>query len=311
MSALALGAGYVLDLMLGDPPRWPHPVVWFGRVIAAGERRLNHGSARARLCKGGVFTVGAIAGVWFAARLAFLLAASVSTWFALGLEIVGIFFCLANRTLVDEGRAVFRALDRGLAEGRRQLSRIVGRDTAALDDRQVRVAVFETMAENLGDGVVAPLFWHAVGGLPAMLAYKMVNTLDSMIGHRDERHEWFGKFAARIDDAANWIPARLTALLMVAVAASGRGARFALRYGRAHASPNAGWPEAALAGILDLRFGGPNRYDGELVDKPWIGENPRAIESGEIAAVTRINHAVCLLAVVLAGLAAWWRGAPW
>nr|HPO01328.1 CobD/CbiB family cobalamin biosynthesis protein [Opitutaceae bacterium] len=182
------------------------------------------------------------------------------------------------------------------------LSWIVGRDTAHLDAQQVRTAVCETMAENLCDGVVAPLFYYALGGVPAMMAYKMVNTLDSMIGHHDARHEWFGKTAARLDDLANLVPARLTALLMMLVAGSARGARFAWKYGRAHSSPNSGYPEAALAGILDVRFGGPHTYDGELVEKPWIGENARMIASGEVERVARINHAVCAAAVGIAGV---------
>ncbi|HLP03394.1 MAG TPA: CobD/CbiB family cobalamin biosynthesis protein, partial [Opitutaceae bacterium] len=221
----------------------------------------------------------------------------------------GVFFGLANRTLVDEGRAVFAALGENLAAGRRRLARIVGRDTAELDAQQVRTAVCETMAENLCDGVVAPLCWFAVLGLPGLAAYKMVNTLDSMIGHRDGRFGWFGKTAARLDDAANFLPARLTALLQCALAGSGRGLAFVLRYGRAHASPNSGYPEAALAGILDVRFGGPHTYDGELVDKPWIGRNPRPIAAGEIARVARLNHAVAA-AAALAVAVIWWYIAP-
>jgi adenosylcobinamide-phosphate synthase len=165
------------------------------------------------------------------------------------------------------------------------------------------------MAENLSDGVVAPLFWFALLGLPGLAAYKMVNTLDSMIGHRDARFERFGKTAARLDDAANFVPARLTALLQCTLAGSARGLRFVARYGRAHASPNAGYPEAALAGILDVRFGGPHTYDGELVDKPWIGGNPRAIMADEITRVARLNHAVTAVAV-LAVAAVWWYVAP-
>ncbi len=308
MIVSSLGFGYAMDLLLGDPRWLPHPVVWFGKTIAAGERRLNHGANRARFLKGALFTLLLVAATALIGFLALDVATRLHPLAARALEVAGVFYCLANRTLIAEGRAVFRALDQSLKAGRRRLSRIVGRDTRELDAQQVRTAVFETMAENLSDGAVAPLFWCAVGGLPAMLAYKMVNTLDSMIGHRDARFEWFGKTAARLDDAANWIPARLTALLMVLVAGSSRGARNALRYGNAHTSPNAGWPEAALAGILDVRFGGPHRYDGELVDKPWIGENAREIRPDEINRVTWINHAVCLVAVTLTALALVWKG---
>lgn len=297
-----LVGGYTLDLVLGDPSWLPHPVVVFGSVIACGDRYLNRGSAAVRLVSGGLFTLVTVAGAWGVTAGLLAMARWLSVWEGVAVAMIGVFFGLANRTLVSEGRAVFAALREGLDAGRRQLSRIVGRDTANLTPQQVRTATFETMAENLCDGVVAPLFYFALGGVPAMMAYKMVNTLDSMIGHHDEKHEWFGKTAARLDDVANFIPARLTAALMVLVTGSVRGARFAWRYGRAHASPNAGYPEAALAGIIDARFGGPNRYDGEWVEKPWIGENSREIEDKEINTVSYVNHAVCAVACVLAAL---------
>lgn len=300
-----LAAGYALDLLLGDPRWLPHPIVGFGRAIAWGERHLNRGGARARFAKGILMTLALVVGVFVATATLLALATRAHPLAGAALATVGVFFGLANRTLIDEGRAVFRALAESLDAGRRRLSWIVGRDTAPLDAQQVRTAVFETMAENLSDGVVAPLFYYALGGVPAMLAYKMVNTLDSMIGHRDARWEWFGKFAARLDDVANFIPARLTALGLVVAAGSARGLSFVRRYGRAHASPNAGFPEAALAGVLDVRFGGPLAYDGELVVKPWIGENPRAIRPDEIDRVARLNHAVCFGCVVLIGGIQW------
>ena len=219
---------------------------------------------------------------------------------------IGVFFALANRSLIVEGLAVFSALERSLEEGRRRLAWIVGRDTEDLDPQQIRTAVFETMSENLSDGVVAPLFYFALLGLPGMWAYKMVNTLDSMIGQRSERYLLFGKAAARLDDVANYIPARLTAFLMILVTGSRRGLYFIFKYGRAHASPNSGYPEAALAGIMDLRFGGPLRYDGEWVEKPWIGERPRPIEPNEIRRVVQINQWVCALAVALIVLGQAW-----
>lgn len=299
--AAPLLAGYALDLLLGDPRWLPHPIVGFGRAIAAGERWLNRG--RARFVKGLALAVGLIVTTFVATAALQDWAYRLHAAAGLACAALGVFFSLANHTLIAEGRAVFTALEESLPAARKRLAWIVGRDTADLDAQQVRTAVCETMAENLSDGVVAPLFFYALGGMPGMLAYKMVNTLDSMIGHRDERYEQFGKAAARIDDAANFLPARLTAALMVLVTASRRGARFIRRYGRAHASPNAGYPEAALAGILDVRFGGPLRYDGEWIHKPWIGENPRAIAPGEIARVAVINHAVC--GIMIAGVVAW------
>ncbi len=297
-----LALGYALDLSLGDPRWLPHPVVGFGHAIGAGERWLNRGAACVRFLMGSALALGLVAGVYFLTAWVLAVATRWHAGAGVVLATTGVFFGLANRTLIAEGRAVFRALDESLDAGRKRLSWIVGRDTAHLDAQQVRTAVCETMAENLSDGVVAPLFYYTLGGVPAMMAYKMVNTLDSMIGHHDARHEWFGKTAARLDDLANLVPARLTALLMVLVAGSARGARFAWKYGRAHSSPNSGYPEAALAGILDVRFGGPHTYDGELVEKPWIGENARSIASGDVERVARINHAVCAAAVAIAGV---------
>jgi len=213
---------------------------------------------------------------------------------------VFVFFALANKSLLQEGREVFDVLNNnGLDAGRKRLSWIVGRDTSQLSAQQVRIAVLESMSENLSDGVIAPLFFYAIGGLPAMMTYKMINTLDSMIGYKNEPYRLFGRFAARLDDVANFIPARLTALLMVLVAASGRGFRFIFKYGHAHASPNSGYPEAALAGILHCRFGGANTYHGVIVQKPYIGHQERLIEHKEFAKVTYINHATTLVMVVI------------
>ncbi len=306
---LLLGVG--LDLALGDPRWLPHPIVGYGRAIAFGERALNQGSSRVRFFKGAALTLFLVAATYAVWLAALALAARAHPAAFLALAAFGVFTALAHRTLIAECRAVFRALGDGshdhdsrtLDAARRQLARIVGRDTARLDARQIRIAALETLAENLSDGVVAPLFWYAIGGVPAMMACKMVNTLDSMIGHHDDRHEFFGKTAARLDDAVNCLPARLTALLLALAARSPRSLRFALRYGRAHASPNAGYPEAALAGVLDLRFGGPNYYEGELVEKPFIGRNPRAVLPGEIDTAARHAHVTLALMVLLTAAA--------
>ena len=230
-----------------------------------------------------------------------------------------IFYCLAGTTLIREVRAVFLALDRSLDEGRRQVARIVGRDTSQLSAQEVRTAALETLAENLSDGVVAPLFWLALLGVPGMMAYKMVNTLDSMIGYRTERYRDFGCVAARMDDVANYIPARLTALLMMMASPflsfskekeinflkreSGGGLlSFVHKNGRKHASPNSGYPEAALAGILNCRFGGPHYYFGELVDKPYIGENDRELTTKDMRLAVSVNRMAEMMMVVLVAL---------
>lgn len=197
---------------------------------------------------------------------------------------------------------VFEAVDRSLDEGRKQVARIVGRDTSALSAQEVRTAALETLAENLSDGVIAPLFWYAVLGVPGMMAYKMVNTLDSMIGYRNERYCQFGCIAARIDDVANYIPARLTALLMILVSGRFSLLRFVGKYGSRHASPNSGYPEAALAGILNCRFGGPHYYFGEEVWKPFIGNNERALTTEDMKKAVCVNRQAEVLMVVLVWL---------
>ena len=238
---------------------------------------------------------GAVWGIL--ARRAGAISIGGKPWPQLLLEATLIFYCLAGTTLVREVCGVFRAVNRSLEEGRNRLSRIVGRDTARLSAQEIRTAALETLAENLSDGVVAPLFWLVLLGVPGMMAYKMVNTLDSMIGYRTERYLDFGRFAARTDDAANWIPARLTALLMLLCAGRPRLASFVLRYGRAHLSPNSGYPEAALAGILDCRFGGTHDYFGQAVEKPYIGETDRELGDKDLCRsviLCRLTETLCI-----------------
>lgn len=296
---LPLIIGWLLDVIFGDPARLPHPIVWFGRAISFLEHKLNSGSHRT--LKGGVAAVGLIAVTYV---LSWWLLGSLSPWLwvRIAVEAVLIFYCLAGTTLIREVRMVFEAADRSLDDGRRQVARIVGRDTAMLSDHEVRTAALETLAENLSDGVIAPLFWYALLGVPGMLAYKMVNTLDSMIGYRSERYRLFGTVAARIDDVANWLPARITALLMVIAAGRPGLIGFVRNFGPRHASPNSGYPEAALAGVLDCRFGGPHDYFGETVYKPYIGTNERMLSSEDMRVATRINRVAEFMAVVLAAI---------
>lgn len=283
---LPLLLGYLLDLILGDPERLPHPVVWFGKMISWGEHRLNKG--RHRMAKGAIMSFFLILLVFFVIWGLSRLVPNAVLWCILNTIII--FYCLAGTTLIREVRKVFLALDESLEAGRKQVARIVGRDTSQLTPQEVRTAALETLAENLSDGVIAPLFWMALLGVPAMVAYKMVNTLDSMIGYRTERYKDFGCWAARIDDVFNFIPARLTAVLMVIASGKLNLLKFVWRNGRKHASPNSGYPEAALAGILDCRFGGPHYYFGELFDKPFIGENERALTTADMHKAVRINR---------------------
>ena len=289
---ISLLIGWILDLLLGDPVWLPHPVVGFGKSIAYCEKHLNKG--RHRQLKGALVALF-LTGIVFA--LAFFLLRWLNSIYELAGILVSalfIFYCLAGTTLIREVRAVFLALDRSLEEGRLQVSRIVGRDTSQLSAQEVRTAALETLAENLSDGVIAPLFWYTLLGVPGMLTYKMVNTLDSMIGYKTARYKDFGCWAAHIDDMANYIPARLTALLMVIanfrLSSFIPQLKFVYHNGRKHASPNSGYPESALAAILDCRFGGPHDYFGERFDKPFIGTNDRMLTTDDMRKAVHINR---------------------
>ena len=279
-------AAYALDWCIGDPEDMPHPVRFIGWSIDSSERALRRcgSGTRFELAAGAIIAIG----IPFAAalcahailrrthRLHPKLETAAEIWLAST--------CLATRCLLDESASVMRALEAGnMDRARLGLARIVGRDTETLDESEICRALIETLAESLSDGIVAPLFYLAVGGVPLAMAYKAVNTLDSMIGHKDEAHLYFGKVAARVDDIANCVPARMSALLLclVAVSVPGanaiRGLRIWLRDGSKHASPNAGQVEAAMAGLLGVRLGGTNRYGDEVVESTHLGkEFPRA-----------------------------------
>ena len=290
---LPLLLGWFLDLLIGDPAWLPHPVVGYGKMISFGEHRLNKGIHRK--LKGALMAIVLISMVF---AVAYFGLSILPPFGRVGVDLILIFYCLAGTTLIREVRQVFLALDRSLDEGRKQVARIVGRDTSKLSAQEVRTAALETLAENLSDGVIAPLFWFAILGIPGMLAYKMVNTLDSMIGYRTDRYRDFGCWAAHIDDIANYIPARLTALLMIVAAGEPRLTGFVWRNGRNHASPNSGYPEAALAGILNCRFGGPHYYFGQLFDKPFIGTNDRPLTTDDMRTAVQINRTAEVLMVV-------------
>ena len=289
--------GWLLDRLFGDPERLPHPVVLFGKMIAKGERMLNLG--KWRVLKGALLAVMLITVVVFATWTMIVVADKVNIYLGMAMRAILVFYCLAGTTLIREVRQVFYAIDSSLDEGRQQVARIVGRDTSELTDEEVRKAALETLAENLNDGVIAPLFWFAIGGVPAMMGYKMVNTLDSMIAYHSPRYLKFGKAAARIDDIANYIPARLTALLMLIAARRPNLVSFVMKYGPCHASPNSGWPEAALAGILGCRFGGPHIYFGETFDKPYIGNQDKPLTREDIEKAVRINRTAETLGVII------------
>ena len=299
---LPLLMGWVLDLILGDPQWMPHPVVGFGKMIALGEKQLNKGSHRK--LKGALLAIFLVALVFVVIFILDQQLSNLNALLSIAFRTLIIFWCLAGTTLIREVRQTFLAVDRSLEEGRKQVARIVGRDTTQLSAQEIRTAALETLAENLSDGVIAPLFWLAIGGVPGMLTYKMVNTLDSMIGYKTDRYRDFGCFAARLDDVANYLPARITAFLMIVpklmTINTHHGSKlftfhfslftFVRENGRRHASPNSGYPEAALAGILNCRFGGPHTYFGQLFDKPYIGENDRLLTTDDMHVAIRINR---------------------
>lgn len=295
-TATAIATAYALDWAIGDPPRPTHPVVLIGRVIAFLERQL-YGAAerRARLLGAGAVLVAlVVGGTAGTSLLALDLAGRVSPWLRWTLQVWWLQTALAARGLYGTAYGVERPVAAGdLPSARRQLRALVGRDPEGLPASEIRRAVIESVAENTSDAVLAPLFWAAVGGAPLALAYKAVNTLDSMIGYPDARYHLFGRAAARLDDAANWLPARLGGLLTVAAAAlCGLRASAAWRVwrqdARHHASPNAGIGEAVYAGALGLRLGGQSRYDGELRDRGVLNAAGRAPQERDVGRALRL-----------------------
>lgn len=297
--ALALILGFVCDLIFGDPYRMPHPVRLFGRSIHFFEKHVNRG--KYRVLKGILSVLVLIVSTYIAF---YTLTTFIASYPIVNLTVttIFVFFGLANRMLIHEVFKVNNALTSGgLQAGRHQLKYIVGRDTANLNEQQIRTASLETLSENLSDGVIAPLFYFAIGGLPLMFTYKMINTLDSMIGYKNERYKHFGMFAAKVDDICNFIPARITALLIAVVSLRKKSFSFIFKYGRHHASPNAGYPEAALAGALDCRFGGPNEYFGTIVEKEYIGNNARNISDKDVSysCMLNIKASIVFLLIIL------------
>ncbi|MDD1519033.1 cobalamin biosynthesis protein CobD [Bradyrhizobium sp. WBAH42] len=299
-----------VDALLGWPAwlfaRIGHPVTWLGRLIAAIDTAWNRASDPPALRRA-AGVAGALAVIALSAALGWALQSLLpSGWIQIVLIGILAWPLVALRSLHDHVAAVATPLLAGdVAAARDAVSRIVGRDPAALDEAGIARAAIESLAENASDGIVAPVFWGALFGLPGILGYKAINTLDSMIGHRSERHEAFGWAAARIDDVANFIPARLTGFLFVLLAPQRSEALACMtRDARRHRSPNAGWPEAAMAGGLGVRLSGPRIYHGSGTDEPWLNEGARDPRAADIAeALTVYRRAMSLVAGLLAILA--------
>lgn len=284
MTALMLVAALLLDAVLGEPKwlwdRAPHPAVLMGRAIGWLETRMNHGAKRAM----GVAMIAVL--VIGAGFLGAAISALPLGWLW---SVILAAILLAQRSLVDHVGDVGEALQRGLEDGRTSVARIVGRDVSGMDQPAIARSAIESGAENFSDGVIAPAFWFLVAGLPGILVYKVINTADSMVGYRNARYAEFGWASARLDDLVNWVPARLSAGLMVA--AFGRRDVWALvvRDAKLHRSPNAGWPEAAMAGILSVALSGPRSYDGEMRDFAFVNpDGAHDIGAGEVEASTHV-----------------------
>ena len=298
VSVLAMLLAFVLDRLIGDPA-WlyrhlPHPAVLMGRAITMLERYVYAESASPERLywRGAVITLGLVlAAVLIGVLVHWLCSLMAYGWVPLGILMSSL---IAQKGLADHVAAVGSGLEQGLDEGRRAVAHIVGRDPDSLDRHGVARAAIESLAENFSDGVTAPVFWGLLFGLPGMLAYKMINTADSMIGYRSERYLHFGRFAARLDDRVNWLPARLSGFLITLAALVMPGARvrdavIAMRRDAGqHRSPNAGWPETAMAGALDFRLAGP-RYDtGKRTEAAWMGHGRADLEPADIGLAVRL-----------------------
>ncbi len=298
-TAMVMLLAFCLDLVMGDPRWLPHPVREMGRAISALEKGLRGlfpatpggeraaGAVLALVLPVGSFWLG-WAVLWLCGRLA--------PWLGLAAEVLLCSQCLAARELKKESMAVYRELERGdLSAARTAVGRIVGRDTGSLTAEGVTKAAVETVAENTSDGEIAPLFWMAIGGAPLALAYKAVNTMDSMVGYRNERYRYFGTAAARLDDLANWLPARMAALVMVALCPlAGLDAEGAFRVWRRdrkkHKSPNSAQTEAAMAGALGVQLAGDAWYFGELHHKPTLGDDLRPVRPADIKKADQLMY---------------------
>lgn len=298
----------VLDFLLGEPEkvwdRYPHPATLMGRLVNSLDELLNHGAAR-RIK--GFIAVGVLVLVAGAIGLIFEVLNNIDY---LGLvvnllEVVIAAVLIAHKSLIDHVRDVAAALQKGLPQGRNAVSMIVGRDTGAMRETEVSRAAIESAAENFSDGVVAPVFWFLILGLPGILIYKIINTADSMIGYRSEEYAEFGFAAAKLDDILNWLPARITAVLICIAHFDRTALDVVFEDADMHRSPNAGWPEAAMAGVLDVSLAGPRSYDGEMTNDLFVNEHgKRDLNSTDILdAVRALNRSWFAMTGVFALLA--------
>jgi len=307
LDPVILLSAVALDLLLGDPRWLPHPVVGIGRLISALESHLRRLLHNERLA-GALLLLSVVGTTTLLTYVLLKGAHAVNPYLGVALAAVLAWTCLAARSLHGESKLVAERLIAGDLDGARHyLSRIVGRDTNDLDEAEIWRALVETVAENTSDGIIAPLLYLMIGGPVLGLAYKAVNTLDSMVGYKNERYRDFGWASARFDDLANWLPARLTGLLMVVAApfvglSAGSSLRIMIRDGGNHSSPNSGIPEAATAGALGIRLGGTNRYFGTPVEKPTIGDPLQELSRESYLGAIRLMYGSLVLLLIVWGV---------
>jgi len=305
---LAIILAYLLDLILGDPYYLPHPVRGMGKLIEYLEKKLRNTSVLAGI----ILAIAVVGLVYLGSLFAIRFADNVNTWAGFAISTVLIFSTFSTRNLDKEARSVYESLKLGnIEEARARLSLIVGRDTQGLDQDEIIRATVETVAENSVDGIISPLFYAALGGAPLALAYKAINTLDSMVGYKNERYLHFGWFSAKLDDAANYIPARLSILLVplasLILRKRASGALYTiLRDGKKSPSPNAGIPEAGFAGALGIQLGGVNYYQGLKTSKPILGSSAKQRDEEDIVQAIDLMWAVSGIAFLTVALILWY-----
>ncbi|HCW53590.1 MAG TPA: adenosylcobinamide-phosphate synthase [Clostridium sp.] len=302
---MELTIGFILDLIIGDPNNPVHPVRIIGRLCSFLEKIMRRIFKNSLKLAGLIVWILTVAVTFLVTYLIVYAAKKFNVYFGIALEGILIYFCISSKGLVVEGRKVIKYLLKNDIEGaRKQLSYIVGRDTQSLDEKGIVRAVVETIAENMSDGVIAPIFYAGIFGAPLAMAYKAVNTMDSMFGYKNDKYMEFGFFPAKLDDVFNYIPARITGIIIVI-------SSFILRYDYKnsfkiykrdrynHTSPNSAHPEAAMAGALDVQLGGANYYFGKLVEKPTIGDKLKEIEIKDVESTAKILYLSAFISYIM------------
>lgn len=300
---ISFAAGFILDLILGDPHNWPHPIRLIGSLIGGLEKKLNQGNDRQRKTKGLFMVLITLITTLLSTVLILCGAYYINIYAGIVVESIMTYQILATKSLKKESMKVYHALkNQGIDEARQAVSMIVGRDTEALDQTGVAKAAVETIAENASDGVIAPMIYLAVGGPILGFFYKAVNTMDSMVGYKNDRYLYFGRYAAKLDDLANFLPARISALLMILAAYlggrdfDGKAAWKIFKRDRYnHKSPNSAQTESVCAGALHIRLAGSAYYFGKLVEKPYIGDDIRGVEYEDIKRANKLMYITAIL----------------